>query len=243
MQVMDNCRMNRIVICGLLVPLMMLLLTGCHSSRRSSAGVSDGGYRDGLPSRIDYSGELEEPMGQALVEAASAWLGTRYKYGGHTRAGTDCSGLVMSLYQEVCAVKLPRTTSDQHKFCSPLKRKDTRVGDLVFFGSSYGISHVGLYIGKGEMIHASSSQGVMVSGIDKGYWADRFKGGGRVDGAAGSWAMNNGKGKGWGKSAGKRKSGDEPAKETPQQPELSVELLDLIINEKVDSIFSSQFMD
>lgn len=253
-----QCKMP-LLLC--MFPLVMLLLTGCHSHKRAVSSSGGGGGRPSVS--LDYAREAADPMGCDLVAAAAEWLGTRYRYGGQSRQGTDCSGLVMSLYQDVCAVKLPRTTVEQHRFCSPLKRKEARVGDLMFFGSSSGISHVGLYIGKGEMIHASSSQGVVVSGIDSGYWAQRFKGAGRVEGAAAAWAVLHGgkQGKPGKKnkevpametaaplqtelaSGTDRKKRSESAAKASPEPELTIDLLDLIINEKVDSIFSSQFMD
>lgn len=256
----------------------LLLFSACKSSKGVSGRMS-----------IDYSKEHADPMGKELVDEARKWLGTPYRYGGSTRNGTDCSGLVMSLYRDVCAVKIPRTTREQKSYCTEVARNKTRIGDLVFFGSGSGISHVGLYIGKGEMIHASSSKGVMVSNIDTGYWGNRYRGAGRVAGAGKSWAANAGKRK-------KRKSDvnskvskpvnplevpssgsplgvpsitleefaamgsgnarsqkPTPASTTtpqttvpqsvaPEKPE-DVDPLDEIINEKIDSIFSTRFMD
>lgn len=225
-----------------LLPFVALLLPGCHSSRHTVKKDAAADMPAWKPQKGD---DTPEAMGRELVDAALKWIGTRYRYGGDSRNGTDCSGLVMRLYSDVCAVKIPRTTSAQHDFCTRLKRKDARPGDLVFFGSSKSgssVSHVGLYIGKGEMIHASSSQGVVVSDIEKGYWADRFKGAGRVDGAHRSWAMARG-GKGKGSQNRMPASIPLPEETTVQNTEVSVDLLDVIINAKVDSIFSEQFMD
>lgn len=133
-------------------------------------------------------------MGRDLASEARRWLGTPYRYGGRDRNGTDCSGLVMELYRTVCAMKIPRTTVEQKSYCTKVARNKARMGDLVFFGSGKSensVSHVGLYIGKGEMIHASSSRGVMVSRVDAGYWGDRFRGIGRIDGAYASWAKTD----------------------------------------------------
>jgi hypothetical protein len=91
-------------------------------------------------------------------------------------------------------MKIPRTTVEQKSYCTKVARNKARMGDLVFFGSGKSensVSHVGLYIGKGEMIHASSSRGVMVSRVDAGYWGDRFRGIGRIDGAYASWAKTD----------------------------------------------------
>ena len=272
-----------VVACG-------LLLSGCKSSK--GAAQRGGGKWRPQTSKIDYSKEYADPMGRDLADEARRWLGTPYKYGGQDRNGTDCSGLVMQLYRNVCAVKLPRTTTEQKSYCTEVARNKTRIGDLVFFGAGGGVSHVGLYIGKGEMIHASSSRGVMVSNIDSGYWGDRFRGSGRVDGAEQSWAANNrrrGKSKrrereqrevpimevptvdrplgvpsvsvselasvlNGGGVTKQTQSVEPPAQSVPAQNATqnasvaqseveAIELLDLIINEKVDSIFSNRFMD
>lgn len=222
------------------MPFLALLVSGCHSSRSAvnrstSAGVV----------REYATDESPDAMGRELVDAALKWLGTRYRYGGDSRNGTDCSGLVMRLYSDVCALKLPRTTLGQRDYCTGLKRKEARPGDLVFFGSSKGnssVSHVGVYIGKGEMVHASSSRGVVVSDIDKGYWADRFKGAGRVDGAHRSWAMARGKNDAKPQEPVLQEI-QAPQESTVQNTEVAVDLLYVIINAKVDSIFSTQFMD
>lgn len=178
----------------LLVVCAILMLSGCKSSRSSVRRGSGGRERVEQTSgkrHRDYSGEQTDQMGRDLVEEARRWMGTPYRYGGQDRSGTDCSGLVMQVYKNVCEVKLPRTTSDQRVYCITVPRDRTRVGDLVFFSSKGGrgsVSHVGLYIGNGEMIHASSSRGVTVSSVDTGYWGERFQGIGRVAGAPESWA-------------------------------------------------------
>ena len=178
--------------------ILALMASGC-SSRKTTVRGSDGYTRGGsqrtetsaTPPR-DYSYEVPDAMGLDLVGEARRWLGTPYRYGGQDHDGTDCSGLVMEVYRKVCLVKLPRTTRTQKSYCLEIARNKARAGDLFFFGSSADggsdISHVGLYIGGGEMIHASSSRGVMVSPVDTGYWGQRFRGVGRVGGASESWA-------------------------------------------------------
>ncbi|MBD5226293.1 MAG: C40 family peptidase [Bacteroidales bacterium] len=235
----------------------MLLLSGCHSQKTVVVSGGSGKTTDiikATDTRVAAEAlrDVSDPMERDIVERAMGWLGTRYLYGGDSRDGTDCSGFVMSLYRETCALKLPRTTSAQMEYCSKRSRKDARVGDLVFFGGTKGsgnVTHVGVYIGKGEMIHASSSRGVTVSSIDDGYWGERFKAVGRVDGASGAWAANNG-----GKSGRNKKEknlvvppvtpmASVTKPDDKKAPEVTVDLIDLIISEKVDSIFSSQFMD
>lgn len=208
-------------------------------------------------------------MVRDLVSEANRWLGTPYNYGGETMAGTDCSGLVMSVYRDVTGVKIPRTTREQIRYCTNVARNHIRPGDLVFFASDKEVSHVGLYVGNGAMIHASSSRGVVVSDIDNGYWGDRYITGGRVDSAPESWAALNRSKSGTRQPEPAipasiqeapanllRNHGEMAVAPTPTydvttaaatpvsgEPVSEIDLLDLIITQKTDSIFASQFLD
>jgi probable lipoprotein NlpC len=226
-----------------------MLLTGCHSSKNSGKRVSGSSAYNPSSSIVkqpnnNYSNESTSDMGQALTREARKWIGTPYRFGGADHSGVDCSGFVMTLYQSVCNTKLPRTTTEQQAYCTEVARNKASVGDLVFFSTTKGrngVSHVGLYIGNGEMIHASSSQGVMVSNVDTGYWGDRLCGVGHVDSAEQLWQKTH-------KSKGKKQQTNSPAAIQPTQPEQhpapSNNLpLDIIINQKVDSIIEVQIPD
>lgn len=117
-----------------------------------------------------------------LVAEARKWIGTPYVYGGHSRSGTDCSGMVMELFREVYKMKLPRSSAMQQQYARPVKKDEMMPGDLVFFatGAKGRVSHVGLYIGDGLMIHASASKGVMESPLTQNYWVRTFHSSGRV---------------------------------------------------------------
>jgi len=118
----------------------------------------------------------------ALLAEAKQWLGTPYKYGGNDRNGIDCSALVLNVYRSALDIKLPRSSSEQARFCSPLAKGELMPGDLLFFatGSRGKISHVGIYIGDNRMIHSSSSKGVIISDIDSNYFQRTFAGAGYV---------------------------------------------------------------
>lgn len=233
----SKLRVHLLVVC--LMVACVLMFSGCRSSKGVTASDANKykpavevGKVDDTRQSDDYSGDVSYDMGFALVAEAKKWFGAPYRFGGADRSGTDCSGLVMSVYLKVCKIKLPRTTSDQKAYCTKMARNNAQVGDLVFFGSSKkssSTSHVGIYIGNGEMIHASSSHGVMVSEIDSGYWGKRFQGVGRVENARVAWAANH--------SLKLKRPKAEPT------PIVTEDLLDKAIDEKVDSIFSQQFMD
>ncbi|MDE5899897.1 MAG: C40 family peptidase, partial [Muribaculaceae bacterium] len=87
------------------------------------------------------------------------------------------------LFREVYDIKLPRSSAAQQEFCIGVSRQDLQPGDLVFFATTKRknvVSHVGLYIGAGRMIHASGSRGVMESGLDEAYFQRNWHSGGRV---------------------------------------------------------------
>lgn len=141
----------------------------------------------------DLVGKHQEPVltdeiittreARALIEAAHSWLGTPYKYGGETRHGVDCSAMVMNVYNEALNIKIPRTTRTQREYAMPVKRSDLQPGDLIFFSpgtAGKSISHVGLFIGNGRFIHASSSRGVVVSSLVERYYRDHYHSAGRI---------------------------------------------------------------
>jgi probable lipoprotein NlpC len=104
------------------------------------------------------------------------WLGTPYLSGGNTKDGADCSGFVSSVYLEKAGMYLPRTTTEEFKIGIAIHKDDLEIGDLVFFGEKIKVNHVGIYVGGGNFIHASSSRGVMISPLSDTYWAPLYIG-------------------------------------------------------------------
>ncbi len=165
------------------------IATSCGSSRhaassasRSSRAISASSGKAKPTTTIKVDNSLPQET-RALLAEASKWLGTSYRYGGDTRSGVDCSGLVLNLYRSALAIKLPRSSAQQQEYCSRISKKDLMEGDLVFFVTGKGgkVNHVGMYIGDGRMIHSSASRGVIVSGLDEDYYARNFHSAGRVD--------------------------------------------------------------
>lgn len=244
------------------------------SDHRNGAGKSDGKPgRPGKPAMPSSSAaevyarakQISDPLQRALVEEAVDWLGVPYQWGGSSRDGADCSGMVLGVYLNVCGLKMPRTANDMSQWCKSVGRDALRPGDLVFFSQDgERVSHVGMYVGDNEMIHASSSRGVTVSPLSQDYWVKNFYGCGRVDQAMQAWKSNDVTAK----KGKKDKEGKKPlktpvpevrpdetpimaAKPAPAETAKSqnknatmaastreIDLLDLIINEKVDSIFN-----
>ncbi len=117
-----------------------------------------------------------------FIEEVAGWIGTPYVYGGESKKGVDCSGFVKTLYKDVYNLNLYRTAFDLVKNCDPVKKKNLKTGDLIFFKiNSDKISHVGIYLDDGKFIHASSSKkGVMVSDLNEAYFKKYFYSAGRL---------------------------------------------------------------
>lgn len=98
--------------------------------------------------------------------------GTPYKWGGTSRKGVDCSGLVMMAYRRV-GKDIPRVTWQQYRYLHKVKRKNLRPGDLVFF---YGRSHVGLYLGRGFFIHSPKTGDVVRIARLRGWYSRNYAG-------------------------------------------------------------------
>jgi cell wall-associated NlpC family hydrolase len=160
----------------------LLLLAACASSPRREATFkpSDSALAN-EPARAP-----ENAVGTAndVLFRAMALVGTPYRWGGNTpNGGFDCSGLVAYIYRNAANINLPHSSRDMASVSgSKIKRMDDLVsGDLVFFGSSGGISHVGVYVGKGRFVHAPNSGGtVRLDDIDGPYWRDHFEYGKRL---------------------------------------------------------------
>lgn len=165
--------------------LLLLLFGSCKSSRNSVKVKPDNREAAVVPVPHKLSSSsVDTEMGRRLVSEARKWLGVPYSYGGNSRKGVDCSGMVVAVYRDAASLKLPRSSADQHRYCRDISRKDLEAGDLVFFkGSSKGkVSHVGIYIGDNKMIHASSSRGVIVSDLAEKYYISHYHASGRVEG-------------------------------------------------------------
>jgi len=119
-----------------------------------------------------------------LYKELKRWLGTPYVYAAHTCGeGTDCSGMVMEVFQAVYGIKVHRNSAKMLEVnCRIIDLDDLREGDLVFFCTNGDgrVSHVGIYLKDNKFVHASSSRGVAVDDLRQNYYATHFHAAARV---------------------------------------------------------------
>jgi murein DD-endopeptidase len=156
-----------------LVPLLILgaLAAACAPFQPATAPSPAGG---GVPD-----------SGTQLARAAMAQVGAPYRYGGATPAqGFDCSGLVAYVFGEE-GIAVPRTAAQQFAVARPVRERDLRPGDLVFFrlaGPGGEVSHVGIYTGQRRFVHApQAGRRVSEATLDDEFYRDRLAGFGRFD--------------------------------------------------------------
>ena len=153
------CKGIQKVISGLLFSVMVMGIFSCASVRKTAQG----------------------PAADVIKEART-FTGVPYKWGGMSRSGLDCSGLVCLSFGKA-GIQLPRTTEDLQRAGSKVKLKKVRAGDLLFFALSEKpkkVTHVGIVTGRGkggvpEFIHASTSKGVMESDMGLKYYKEGFR--------------------------------------------------------------------
>ncbi len=124
--------------------------------------------------------EVEQAVNLNLFKVLDEWMGTRYHLGGTTKDGIDCSALMQTLFASLYGITLPRTAREQYDFTKRISRAELKEGDLIFFNTIGGVSHVGMYLQNNKFVHASSS-GVTISDLYEDYWMKRFIGAGRID--------------------------------------------------------------
>lgn len=122
----------------------------------------------------------EKPTASAIIATAKKYIGVPYVWGGSTPSGFDCSGYVQYVFK-AHGISLPRTSKEQYGVGTYVSKANLKAGDLVFFNTEGGgVSHLGIYIGNNQFIHASSSKGVIISSLSNTYWAPRYYGAKRI---------------------------------------------------------------
>jgi cell wall-associated NlpC family hydrolase len=157
----------------ILFSIMMMMLIACQSSVRFSSARTASFDAE---KRITLGNQPQKltTLQHKIISSAEKFLGVPYCWGGTSDDCMDCSGFVQRVYGNV-GVSLPRTAAEQFNAAKNINPKDSKAGDLVFFSfTGTGISHVGIYAGNNEVIHASSSRGVVRQPLDDTYLSAGF---------------------------------------------------------------------
>lgn len=156
---------------------LILIFAGC-SSKSNNVRYSinlDKSFPNKLPYNYDISSSKDyNELYNNLLSTYKEWKGVKYKYGGNSKRGIDCSAFVQTTFKNKLNLKIPRTTKLQSRVGSEIEMQDIDIGDLVFFKTGYNTRHVGIYLGEGKFLHASTKRGVTISRLDNPYYESHF---------------------------------------------------------------------
>lgn len=152
----------------LLFIILTLILPGCGTFRESSRTTT-------IPpatSAIDLSdiGKVKS----VLYSHYNEWKSVKYREGGMSKRGIDCSGFVYLTYRSKFGIELPRSTTLQSSLGREIARNNLQAGDLVFFKTGLFQKHVGIYLENRRFLHVSTHNGVMISSMDEQYWSGNY---------------------------------------------------------------------
>lgn len=161
------------------IALFTALVAGLSSCRTAAPALD---YQALARASVCLGVEIGMEDNHALYVESASWMGVSYRPGGNGRQGIDCSGLTSRIYKSVYRKNLNRSADEQMKRSTKVAKGKLREGDLVFFTSRNSpkkVAHVGVYLKDGKFIHASTSQGVIVSSLHEPYYKTHWLRGGR----------------------------------------------------------------
>lgn len=149
--------------------IFILLAQGCASTLPSTQSQLK---NDAFTTRSGNS--QSNTIRERLQHYYLSWKGVPYKSGGNDKRGIDCSGFVHQTFKNALGLVVPRSTRSLEKTGTPIQARQLSAGDLVFFKTGFAKHHVGIYVGSGQFIHASTSKGVMKSKLNSPYWSKHY---------------------------------------------------------------------
>lgn len=159
-----------------------VLLSACNTAHSSRDAQTDTHAVQGKNSFLLQASQDEfaamvrnTDIKSKIMDQYASWKGVRYRLGGDSKRGIDCSAFVQRTFREQFGLTLPRSTSEQRGSGHQIQRSKLRPGDLVLFRSGSTGRHVGIYLGNDQFVHASTSSGVMISNLNEDYWKRRYQ--------------------------------------------------------------------
>lgn len=164
--------------CSRIITIFIVIVNlGCANSRPRYGADGSRPVRDERTSNSYKSINSTVAFGRII----QGYLGKPYAGRSKYDSGMDCSLFTGEVFNKYAKLTLPRKSEEQFKAGDPVEHRQLAFGDLVFFNTDgRGVSHVGIYVGHNEFIHASSSNGVIISRLDEKYWSKRYVGARRV---------------------------------------------------------------
>jgi len=160
-----------------------ILLTGCSFKHNEKiVKVVDTNYKNtklpfpsaSLQKTLENKKTKSISLNDALYDFYYEWKGVKYKFGGNSKTGIDCSAFIQRAYKEKLNIKIPRTTLLQSKIGKQVSKSNLEFGDLVFFKTGKNSRHVGIYMQNGKFMHASTSKGVIISKLSNVYFNKHY---------------------------------------------------------------------
>ncbi|MCB2217098.1 NlpC/P60 family protein [Desulfofustis glycolicus] len=158
-----TCQVHSVIRRLLVIAVVLMFAASCSQKARIDYRLGPGAGQSDRDAVVDK-----------LLSHYRQWRGVPYKNGGVSRAGIDCSAFVVLAFRQNFGIELPRTTDELAVVGSPVVHGAIRPGDLLLFKTSWFTRHVGISVDQDRFIHASSSQGVVLSALDEPYWHQRL---------------------------------------------------------------------
>ena len=160
-----------------IIILLLVVLVSCRAPKETSHLKTESSGTEISKYARTLGIPLPAGINQNYIAAISEWVGVPYKYGGNSRSGTDCSGLVQSVYMKVFNKVVDHNSLALFNKAKSIGRGKVVEGDLLFFKiNGNKISHVGMHVTESYFIHASTKKGVVISSIAEPYYRDALSG-------------------------------------------------------------------
>lgn len=152
----------------------VLLIAGCQTTTQAPPARALVGGLAVL--RPDAAAQLlDETQARSILYAQyQEWRAVRYRIGGLSKSGIDCSGFVYVTFRDRFGIALPRSSDEQVQLGRRIEETELRTGDLVFFRTGRNDRHVGIFLEDRKFLHASTLKGVMISSLDDIYWSKEY---------------------------------------------------------------------